>query len=98
MLHTQQKTVTFKSDVDATEIKFDSLNSFSKCFMVMAYLFLRAFAKRQREVCVGFLSVMVRSYCVHPKHNFFTILILQWKGKHKSQNLDAFTFLFTDIS
>ena len=42
-----QLKITFERNVNPAEVKFNSLNSFTQSFMVMAYVLLRSFTERQ---------------------------------------------------
>ena len=53
--------------------------------MVMTNVLLCPFTEWQREVCVCFLSVVVRTHCVHPQYHLFTILVLQTQKQHGTE-------------
>lgn len=57
---------TFELYLQAAEFKLHSLQSLSKCFMVMTDGLLGARTEGQREILVCLLSVVVRPHCVHP--------------------------------
>lgn len=44
--------------------------------MIRSHTYL---TKWQWEVIVGFLPVVIRSNCIHPRHHFLMIVILKWK-------------------
>lgn len=45
--------------------------------MVVLHVFDWTSAKRQFEVGVGFLKIMVRTHCVHPEHYLLTRVVLE---------------------
>ena len=52
------------------------LQGLSERFVIMAYGLFGSFAKREGEIRVGFLSVVVGPDCVHPEDHFISVLVL----------------------
>ena len=68
---------TFEFNVQATELKFNSLKSLTKRFMVMTNALLCPHAERQGEVCICLLPIMIWTNGIHPQDNFIMIIILK---------------------
>ena len=77
---------TFEVYVKTTELQFYTKKCFSQCFMVVPNAGFWASAERKGEIFIGFLSVVIGAYRVHPQHHFFPIFILQ-NNQHRHYNL-----------
>ena len=75
----------FEINWNSTWLQFNTLKSFPKSFMVVADRFFRATTKRQREIQISLLAVMIWSNSVHPKHNLLAVLILT--NKYNRNNI-----------
>lgn len=67
--------------VQTAKLQFNTLEIFSKGFMIMADGFLLTPTKWQGKISVSLLSVMVWSHCIHPQNHLLFFIILREKRK-----------------
>ena len=68
--------LTFEVDLGTTVFQFDTENVLAQRFVIVRDVSLLSPTERQREVIVGFLSIVIRANGVHPENDFLTVLIL----------------------
>ena len=71
--------LTLVIDIDTAVFQLDAENILAQGFVVMRNAFLRSSTKRQREIIVGLLPVVVGTDGVHPEHHFLRIVVLKKK-------------------
>ena len=69
--------LTFEVDLGATVFQLDTENVLTQRFVIVRYVSLLSPTERQREVIVGFLSIVIRTNGVHPENDFLTVFILK---------------------
>ena len=69
--------LTFKLNIKTAECQLNSQQIFAQSFVIMRDPFFGTPAEGKGEVFVGFLLVVIWSYCVHPQYHFFSLGILQ---------------------